>query len=321
MKFKKILVAGGGVLGSQIALMSAYTGHDVTIYLRSEASVQRTCARLDRYRGLILADLEDAKQLIGNPMAAKLYPKGLISDWDSMTPEAIDELLASGRKRMEENIHIELDLAKAAADADAVIEAIAEDPEQKIAFYESLKDLLPENAIICTNSSTLLPSTFAPHMKRPERFCAMHFANSIWKRNTAEVMGHEGTSPEVYDQVVELAREINMIPLKVRKERSGYLLNSMLIPFQWAALHLWAEEAADAETIDMTWELATGAPSGPLSISDRVGLETIYNINLMMPGSDEEGTPANLLGKKLKEKIDRGETGANAGIGFFDYRK
>jgi len=149
----------------------------------------------------------------------------------------------------------------------------------------------------------------------------MHFANSIWKRNTAEVMGHAGTDPEVYEQVVELAQEINMIPLQVKKEQPGYLLNTMLIPFQWAGLQLWADEVADAQTIDRTWELATGAPSGPLSISDRVGLETIYNINLMMPGAQEEGTPANRLGKKLKEKIDRGETGANAGIGFFDYRK
>ena len=112
-----------------------------------------------------------------------------------------------------------------------------------------------------------------------------------------------------------------MIPLEVHKEQPGYLLNSMLVPFLGAAHRLWAREVADAATIDKTWELATGAPSGPMSISDRVGLETIYNINKMMPDANEEGSPTYIFLQKLKEKIDKGETGANAGIGFFDYRK
>ena len=77
----------------------------------------------------------------------------------------------------------------------------------------------------------------------------------------------------------------------------------------------------DFETIDKTWELATGAPAGPFKILDIVGLETAYNINQMKPDAQTEGTVSNLIGKLLKEKIDRGETGVNNGIGFYDYRK
>ncbi len=150
---------------------------------------------------------------------------------------------------------------------------------------------------------------------------ALHFANSIWKNNTAEVMGHPGTSPEIYNEVVKFADEINMIPLQLHKEQPGYILNSMLVPFLSAAQALLATGVADFETIDKTWELATGAPAGPFKILDIVGLETAYNINQMKPDAQTEGTVTNLIGKLLKEKIDRGETGVNTGIGFYDYRK
>lgn len=134
-------------------------------------------------------------------------------------------------------------------------------------------------------------------------------------------MGHPGTDKAVYDQVVEFAAQIGMIPLQLHKEQPGYILNSMLVPFLSAAQALWANDVADPETIDKTWELATSAPAGPFKILDIVGLETAYNINQMKPAAQQEGTLENRMGKLLKEKIDRGETGVNAGKGFYDYRK
>lgn len=317
--FQNTVVAGGGVLGTQIALMAAYTGHDVTIWLRSEGSVGRTQPKLAHYSAQMLEDLAKAKALIGNPMGAYVYPRGLIRDWKSATPESIDALIADARKNLKEHIHLELDMAKAVKDADIVIEAMAEDPQQKIAFYEKLAPLLPEKTILCTNSSTLLPSQFAAVTGRPDKFCALHFANSIWKMNTAEVMGHPGTDPEVYQQVVAFAQDINMVPLQLHKEQPGYILNSMLVPFLNAAESLWANEVADPQTIDMTWKLATGAPTGPFQILDIVGLTTAYNICTMDPRSKEEGSTMNRITRLLKEKLDRGESGINAGKGFYDY--
>ena len=321
MRFKKVVIIGGGVLGTQIGLMSAYTGHDTTLWLRSEGSVGRTQPKVEQYSAAMIADLEAAKQLIGNPMGALLYPRGLIRSWEGCTAEGIDELIATAKKNFKELFRMELDLAKALEDADIVIEAMAENPEQKIDMYEKMKGLIPEKAILCTNSSTLLPSTFAEYTGRPEKYCALHFANTIWKNNTGEVMGHPGTDPEVYNQVVAFADEINMVPLQLHKEQPGYILNSMLVPFLTSAQALWANEVADPETIDLTWRLATSAPAGPFQILDIVGLTTAYNINQMKPEAQVEGSLAWKMGQLLKEKIDKGETGVTAGKGFYDYTK
>jgi len=316
---KKITVAGGGVLGTQIGLMCAYTGNDVTFWLRSEGSIGRTKPKIERYSGLMLQDLANAKALVGTPMGAFVYPRGLIRDWKSATAESIDALIETAKQRFAGLIHIELDMAKAVADADIVIESMSEDPKAKIGVYEAMKDLLPAKTLLFTNSSTMLPSTFEKYTGRPEKYCAVHFANTIWKNNTAEIMGHAGTSEETFRAAVAFADAINMIPLELHKEQPGYILNSMLVPFLSAAQGLWATGVADVPTIDRTWELATGAPLGPFRILDIVGLETAYNINQMKPDAQVEGTVTNRLGKLLKEKIDRGETGVNAGKGFYDY--
>ena len=321
MSFQKVVIVGGGVLGTQIGLMSAYTGHDTTFWLRSESSIGRTQPKIEQYSAAMLADLEGAKQLIGNPMGGFLYPRGMIRTWESCTAEQIDELASRAKENFGKLIHLELDLAKALEDADIIIEAMAENPEQKIEMYEKMKDLIPEKTILCTNSSTLLPSTFAEYTGRPAKYCALHFANSIWKNNTAEVMGHPGTDPEVFKQVVAFADEINMVPLQLHKEQPGYILNSMLVPFLSAAQALWANEVAEPETIDLTWRLATGAPAGPFQILDIVGLVTAYNINQMKPEARVEGSLTWKMGQMLKEKIDKGETGITAGKGFYEYTK
>ena len=319
MELRKVTIIGGGVLGSQIGLMSAYVGKEVTFWLRSESSVARTKPKIERYSELMLNDLLAAKALVGSPMGKYSYPRGLIRDWSAATAESIDALAVRARENFAKNIRIELDLARALSDADVVIEAMAEDPQAKIAIYTDMKDLLPEKTVLLTNSSTLLPSTFAPYTGRPEKYLALHFANTIWKNNTAEVMGHAGTDPDVYRETVKFADEINMIPLQLNKEQPGYILNSMLVPFLSAAQALLATGVSDHETIDRTWELATGAPAGPFKILDIVGLETAYNINQMRPDAKTEGSVSNLIGKLLKEKIDRGETGVNAGVGFYKY--
>ncbi|MBQ2312115.1 MAG: 3-hydroxyacyl-CoA dehydrogenase, partial [Firmicutes bacterium] len=93
MELNKVTIIGGGVLGSQIGLMAAYVGKDVTFWLRSEGSVERTLPKLKRYGELMITDLLTAKALIGSPMGKFVYPKGLIRDWESATAESIDKLV------------------------------------------------------------------------------------------------------------------------------------------------------------------------------------------------------------------------------------
>ena len=316
MSFKKITVIGGGVLGSQIAYQSAYKGFDICVWLRSEASVERAKPKFERLRGIYLAELEASKQRLGTPGP---FCRGLYDDWASATPEQIDECIRKAQEAFDA-VRFETDLAAAVADADLIVEALAEDPKQKIEFYQKTAPLLPEKTVIATNSSTMLPSTFREYTGRPEKYLALHFANEIWKNNTGEVMGHDTTDKAAYDAVAEFAAEIGMVPLCLHKEQPGYLLNSMLVPFLSAAEALYANDVADPETIDKCWMLATGAPNGPFRILDVVGLVTAYNIVIMNPLASDPNSTHGKIAAKLKEYINAGKTGINAGEGFYKYK-
>lgn len=311
MDIKNVTVAGGGVLGSQIAFQSAYCGFNVTVWLRSEGSVGRAKPKFERLRTIYLNTLEAMKT---NPQA---YYRGLAPSPD-MSAEEIDQLKARADAALN-NITFTLSYEDAARDCDLVIEAIAENPEEKIAFYTELAKHLPEKTIIATNSSTMLPSAFAQYTGRPKKYLALHFANEIWRNNTAEVMGHPETSKEGFDEVVTFAQAISMIPLELHKEQPGYILNSLLVPFLSAAEELLATGVADCETIDKTWMLATGAPLGPFRILDIVGLTTAYNIGIMDLRSKDPGTVQGKVAALLKGYIDEGKTGVNAGEGFYKY--
>ena len=311
MTIKKVVVSGGGVLGSQIALQSAYCGFDVTIWLRSEGSIERAKPKLERFKNIYVDTLEKMKT------DANAYCRGLSKKSD-LSDSEIDELKQNAEDAYN-NIILTTSYDEAASGADLIIEAIAENPEQKIAFYQELAKHMDEETILVTNSSTLLPSMFAEYTGRPEKYLSLHFANTIWQNNTAEVMGHSGTEQKYYDEVVQFAEDINMIPLKLKKEQPGYILNSLLVPFLSAAEALLANDVADHETIDKTWILATGAPSGPFHILDIVGLTTAYNIIIMNPEAQDPNTTPGKIAKMLKEKIDAGKTGINAGEGFYKY--
>lgn len=311
MTIKKVVVAGGGVLGSQIALQSAYCGFDVTIWLRSEGSIERAKPKLERFKNIYVDTLEKMKT------DANAYCRGLSKKTD-LSDSEIDELKQNAEDAYN-NIILTTSYDEAASGADLIIEAIAENPEQKIAFYQELAKHMDEETILVTNSSTLLPSMFAEYTGRPEKYLSLHFANTIWEKNTAEVMGHPGTDQKYYDEVAQFAEDINMIPLKLKKEQPGYILNSLLVPFLSAAEALLANDVADHETIDKTWILATGAPAGPFHILDIVGLTTAYNIIIMNPEAQDPNTTPGKIAKMLKEKIDAGKTGINAGEGFYKY--
>lgn len=316
MGFKKVVVVGGGVLGSQIAYQVAYKGFDVTVWLRTEASIDRARPKFARWHETYKKDLEAVKPLIGTE--TKMYPRGLIEDFAALTQEKIEELKAQADTAYE-NLNYELDMATAMADADLVIESLSEDPKAKIAFYEKMAPLLPEKTVVVTNSSTMVPSTFASYTGRPEKYLALHFANEIWKNNTAEIMGHPGTDQAYYDQVVAFAKEIGMIPLCLKKEQPGYILNSLLVPFLNAGQALYANDVADPQTIDLTWMLGTGAPLGPFRILDIVGLDTAYNIVMMSPDAQNPDTLPGKIAKRLKEHIDAGKKGVATGEGFYKY--
>lgn len=318
MNIKKVVVAGGGVLGSQIAFQCAYCGFDVTIWLRSQGSIGRTRPKLDKVHAAYIEAIEDMARGTGAWCAG-------IADTDDFDKDAC-------LKKVEDaysGIKLELDMKKAVGDADLVIESMAEEETAKIDFYKKIAPLLPEKTILVTNSSTLLPSTFAKYTGRPEKYLALHFANSIWKNNTAEVMSSGLTDRKYFDEVISFANGIRMIALPVEKEKSGYLLNSMLVPFLLSGLDLYANGVSDPKSIDLAWKHGTGSPKGPFEIFDTVGLTTAMNIveqyqkvpGLFTPLLRKMMLPYNFKGMKaiLQKYIDEGKLGMASGEGFYKW--
>jgi 3-hydroxybutyryl-CoA dehydrogenase len=282
---KSVTVLGTGVLGSQIAFQTAFSGFAVVAYDINDEALEKARSR---FAGLVDTYVED--KVAG----------------------------AEGGKAQEAlgRVRFSSDLGDAVKDADLVIEAIPEVLEIKRSTYAELGKLAPEHTIFATNSSTLLPSDMKDSTGRVDKFLALHFANQIWKFNTAEIMGTSDTDPAIFDAVVEFSKAIGMVPIPIHKEKAGYVLNSLLVPFLNAAAELGAEGYAEPADVDNTWRIATGAPMGPFQIFDVIGLTTPYNI--MSHGDEKTKKFAEWL---KTEYIDKGYLGVASGRGFYTYTK
>ena len=322
MNYKKIVVCGGGILGSQIAFQSAYCGYDVVILIRKEDSKEDVKSKLDNlyntYKETIeLMDTKEGK-VPGN------WANG-IANIDYFDKE---KCLVKAENALN-SIDVLDDQASALENSDLVIESITENFDIKADFYKTISPLLPEKTVVVTNSSSLLPSKLAKYTGREEKYLALHFANSIWKNNIAEIMKQSSTDDKYFEEIIEFAKSINMIPLAAQEEKSGYLLNSMLIPFLLSAMDLVANGISDYETIDKAWTLGTGAPKGPFQIIDTVGLETAKNIvmqyqkvpNVFDPLLKKMLLPYNYDGmlKILNKYIEEGKLGKSTKEGFYKY--
>lgn len=316
MTIKKVTIAGGGVLGAQIAYATAFHGYDVTIWGRRDDSIDRIKPRIDRLHEIYKKELEIAPSYIGekNPN----YPRSFFTSKEEITEEKISELKDVNEK-VYKGFTYTTDLKEAFGEADLVIEAIAEVVDQKKDFYEKIAPYLKDDAILVTNSSTLLPSTFREYTGREERFLSLHFANNIHRQNLAEVMKHDTTDEAVFKEVVDFAKTIGMYPAALKKEQPGYILNSILVPVINAGLNLYGNDVADPVDIDMDWKIGTGSPKGPFEIIDLVGLTTVINILSNNPTSNDPSTPIGKAMIKLKEMADKGHIGIESGQGFYKY--
>ena len=324
MKYKNIVVAGGGVLGSQIAFQCAYCGFNVIVLVPDEESKKKLLVKLSDLKKTYTKTIKVMNTKAGK--APGVWARGIADINHHNLNKCLNKV-----KNVMDNILIEIDQAKALANADLVIESITEIFDVKKDFYEQIAPLLPEKTVVVTNSSTLLPSKLAKYTGRPEKYLAMHFANSIWKNNIAEIMKHSDTNPKYFKEIIKFAEAINMVPLAANEEKAGYLLNSLLVPFLLCAMDMYANGISDPETIDKAWTLGTGAPKGPFQILDTVGLETAKNIvlqyqkvpNLLDPLLKKMMMPYNFDGmlELLNLYIDKGLMGKATGEGFYKYKK
>lgn len=284
--YKQVTVAGSGVLGSQIAFQTAFHGFEVTVYDISEEAIAKGKERIENWLPRYEEDLGASKDALESALSRLTYSH---------------------------------DLAQAVAEADLVIEAVPEVVAIKTEFYETLGSVAPEKTVFVTNSSTFLPSQFAEATGRPEKFLALHFANEIWKNNTAEVMKHPGTDEKHFEDVLSFASNIGMVALPIHKEQPGYILNSLLVPFLEAAQQLVVNGISDPETVDKTWMIGTGAPKGPFAILDIVGLTTAYNISSGKAKAFNSEAHRKASEYLKTEYIDKGKLGIATGEGFYTY--
>ncbi len=281
--FERVTVLGTGVLGAQIAMQIAVHGFTVTVFDVDDAALE---AGLHRIRGFAASAAREV-------------------------PGADAEAYAGAAQ----GVTATSDLAAAVGEADLVIEAVTESLELKRDVWARVGAAAPERTVFATNSSTLLPSAIADAAGRPDRFLALHFANRIWAQNTAEVMGTPATRAEVGDRVEAFAAAIGMVPIRLHREQAGYVVNSLLVPFLNAAAGLLVRGVADAETVDLTWRTATGAPAGPFQMFDVIGLRTAYAIASASPDDRSQA----FAGYLKSQFLDRGRFGVESGEGFYRY--
>jgi 3-hydroxyacyl-CoA dehydrogenase len=279
MSFGKITTAGAGTMGSQVAWQMAFHGKKVVVY------------------DAIPAGLEHGKKL--HEQYAEHF-----SAHRGATRQQIDDTFA--------RLTYTTELAEAVHDADLISESTPESLDIKESFWRGASAHAPERTVFTTNTSTLLPSALAGFVDRPQRFLALHFAIGVWDSNIGEVMGHDGTDPAAFDDVLTFAGEIGLVAIPIRKEQGGYIINSLLVPWVNAALELVVRGVSDHESIDRAWMITLQTDLGPFGMIDRMGLGVVHHVAQLIPAPES----AAYLDAHF---IQKGRLGVASGEGFYRY--
>ena len=284
MKINRILVVGAGAMGSQIGMVCALAGYQVTLQDVSEDM-------LGTAREQLMARMDSS------------VDKGRRSREDA------DAALA--------RLAFTTSLEDGAADADFVIEAATEKLEVKRAIFAALGQAAPRHAILATNSSTLGSSKVADESGRPEQVCNMHFFNPALVMKCVEVVRHDKTSQETVDATLELARSLGKAPVLINREIPGFVANRLMGAIRDEALRLYADGIASVEDIDTAARTALGHPMGPFELMDLVGLDVSYLIR--QATFEETQDPSDLPHPALKELYEQGNYGRKTGKGWYSY--
>jgi 3-hydroxybutyryl-CoA dehydrogenase len=152
---------------------------------------------------------------------------------------------------------------------------------------------------------------------RPERVLNMHFYSPVWRLSMVELMAGTRTSPETMTAALQFARSLQLTPLRVLKESTGFLFNRVWRAVKKECLHLVDEGVATHEDVDRAWMIAFGSRAGPFGMMDGVGLDVVRDIEMVY--YRESGAQADAPPQLLLDKIARGELGVKAGKGFYRY--
>jgi 3-hydroxybutyryl-CoA dehydrogenase len=282
--FERIAVIGTGLLGTQIAMVSTYAGYKVSVYDTKEGAFNETYDKL-------YADLK----------SKNVNPYIPWDDWE----------------KCKNNIQFTTDLSNALKDVDFVVEAITEDVEVKRKVYKQLGEKAPAKAIFASNSSSLPVSRMEESSGRPERCINTHFYLPLQGMNMADLMAGTKTLPEIMQKGEDWIRSLGFVPLRVKKEILGFCFNNVWRAVKRQVLYMWGNDFVDFRDIDRAWRIFTGMKGGPFALMDTVGLDTVYNIEMVYYNDSKD--PKDKPPDALLEKIKRGELGVKSGKGFYTY--
>lgn len=284
MNIQKVLVAGCGTMGSQIAIQAARYGYSVQVYDLSQPA--RTKAR-------------DYAQSWFARQQAK----------ERMTEE-------EARSAMERLTFTD-DLPRAAEGTDLVIEAVPDVAEIKRTVLSQIDQYVPEHALYGSNSSYLVSSFFANAVRHPERVANLHFFNPALVMELVEVVRGPHTSQETAEALMEFARSIGKSPILVKKEIYGFVVNRIFSAITREACYLLDQQVASLEDIDLAVKKGLGHPMGPFELLDMTGIDLEYNI--LMEKFRTTMDPADRPAAALVERYAQGAYGRKTGRGFYTY--
>jgi 3-hydroxybutyryl-CoA dehydrogenase len=282
MPFKTVGVLGCGLMGSGIAQVCGQAGYRTIVREVEQAMLDRGLARVTKSLGDAVA-------------------KG------RLTAEAGEQ----ARARINGTIRIE-DLAG----CDLVIEAVVEDLAAKRAAYQALSPMLPESAVIVSNTSSLSITELASATGRPSRFAGLHFFNPVPAMKLVEVVRGLATDAGVIEELNEFARSLGKEPIQA-PDRAGFIVNRLLFPFLLDAVRSHEAGLGTVEQIDAAMKLGCGHPMGPFTLLDFIGLDTALSISQVLYDEFKDGAfaPPPLL----KRMVLAGRLGKKNGLGFYRY--
>jgi 3-hydroxybutyryl-CoA dehydrogenase len=279
---KTIAILGAGTMGNGIAHVCARSGFDVLLY-----DVNQTAL----YRGLDTIRTNFAREV------AK----------QKLTQHQSDE----ARSRITLTTKLD-DLAPASL----AIEAATERFEIKAEIFRDLDRILPDDAILASNTSSISITKIAAVTKRPEQVIGMHFFNPVPVMKLVEVIRGLQTSPVTFDAVFSLSQELDKTPIEVN-DAAGFVSNRVLMPLINEAIYAVMEGVATAEAVDQVFVLGMAHPMGPLTLADFIGLDVCADIMRVL--ADGLGSPKYNPCPLLVRMVDAGWLGRKSGRGFYTY--
>jgi 3-hydroxybutyryl-CoA dehydrogenase len=275
-------VVGAGFMGSGIAESAARAGVVVTLYEPDGRPLKRS-------RELIEVSL------------ARVVERG------RMEREEADALL----RRIEWSTDLE-----ALAGSDLVVEAIVEDEAAKARAFKELDAILAPGAILASNTSSIPIAGLAAATGRPDRVLGLHFFSPVPIMKLVEVVVGLDTAPETVARAEAFAAQIGKTAIRT-KDRSGFIVNFLLVPYLMAAVRMYEDGFATREDIDEGMKLGCGHPMGPLQLCDFIGLDVLYSVceSLYEEFKRDEYTPPPLM----KRMVVSRHLGRKTGRGFYEY--